>query len=81
MKLRGFGWLSVLTSLVKELVSPSAPTFPPVPYCVICTRTNHWIVPGKEYGCAAGHHFYTEGNVPDNFQRPLPPPPHDGGVI
>jgi len=54
LRLRGFGWLSVLTAVVKEIVTK--PKLPPVPSCLICHRPNHWIVEGVSYGC--GFHTF-----------------------
>lgn len=46
--LRGFGWLSVLTAIVKEVVKP---TLPPMPYCPICGARSVWLVKGVVWGC------------------------------
>lgn len=55
MRLRGFGWLTVLKAVLTEVVK--RPKFPPVPSCLICGRPNHWIVEGESYGC--GFHTFT----------------------
>jgi hypothetical protein len=65
LKVRGFGWLSVLTAVVKEVLTK--PKLPPVPSCVICHRPNHWIVEGETYGCGF-HTFSTAAN-----QSPVDP--------
>lgn len=73
MKMRGFGWLSVIASLVKGVLTN--PKLPPLPFCPICRRPTKWFVEGKVWGCEIGHRFDVSFKAGDDplLHRKFPP--------